>query len=87
MPSVPVPEAEIADGVYPNPTTGEFTIRTEDLGSGHVAVYDLYGNQMVPLIRYYKSVTIDASLWPSGVYIVNYGTPFTMGKVIKLVKL
>ena len=87
MPSVPVPEIEIADGVYPNPTTGEFTIRTEDLGSGHVAVYDLYGNQMVPLIRYYKSVTIDASLWPSGVYFVNYGTPFTMGKVIKLVKL
>ncbi|MBR5081539.1 MAG: N-acetylmuramoyl-L-alanine amidase [Bacteroidales bacterium] len=87
MPSVPVPEIEIADGVYPNPTTGEFTIRTEDLGSGHVAVYDLYGNQMVPLIRYYKSVTIDASSWPSGVYFVNYGTPFTMGKVIKLVKL
>ena len=87
MPSVPVPEIEIADGVYPNPTTGEFTIRTEDLGSGHVAVYDLYGNQMVPLVRYYKSVTIDASSWPSGVYIVNYGTPFTMGKVIKLVKL
>ena len=87
MPSVPVPEIEIADGVYPNPTTGEFTIRTEDLGSGHVAVYDLYGNQMVPLIRYYKSVAIDASSWPSGVYFVNYGTPFTMGKVIKLVKL
>ena len=87
MPSVPVPEIEIADGVYPNPTTGEFTIRTEDLGSGHVAVYDLYGNQMVPMIRYYKSVTIDASSWPSGVYFVNYGTPFTMGKVIKLVKL
>ena len=87
MPSVPVPEIEITDGVYPNPTTGEFTICTEDLGSGHVAVYDLYGNQMVPLIRYYKSVTIDASSWPSGVYFVNYGTPFTMGKVIKLVKL
>jgi N-acetyl-anhydromuramyl-L-alanine amidase AmpD len=86
MPSTPVPEIEIADGVYPNPTTGEFTVRTDELGFGNVAVYDLYGNQMVPLIRYYKSVTIDSSSWPSGVYIVNYGTPVTMGKVVKLVK-
>ena len=87
MPSTPVPEIEIADGIYPNPTYGEFTIRTEDLGYGNVAVYDLYGNQMMPLIRYYKNVTIDASSWPSGVYVVNYGTPVTMGKVVKLVKL
>ena len=86
MPSTPVPEIEIADGVYPNPTTGEFTVRTDELGFGNVAVYDLYGNQVVPLIRYYKSVTIDSSSWPSGVYIVNYGTPVTMGKVVKLVK-
>ena len=86
MPSTPVPEIEIADGVYPNPTTGEFTVRTDELGFGNVAVYDLYGNQMVPLIRYYKSFTIDSSSWPSGVYIVNYGTPVTMGKVVKLVK-
>ena len=87
MPSTPVPEIEITDGVYPNPTYDEFTIRTEDLGYGNVAVFDLYGNPMVPLIRYYKSVTIDASDWPSGVYIVNYGTPVTLGKVVKLVKL
>ena len=86
IPSTPIPEIEIADGVYPNPTTDEFTVRTEDLGFGNVAVYDLYGNQMVPLIRYYKSVTIDASSWPSGVYFVNYGSPVTLGKVVKLVK-
>lgn len=86
MPGAPIPEIEIADGIYPNPTFDEFTIRTEDLGYGNVAVYDLYGNQMVPLIRYYKSVTINASNWPPGVYIVNYGEPVTMGKVVKLVK-
>ena len=85
MPPAPVPEIE--DGVYPNPTTGEFTIRTKDMGYGNVAVYDLFGNQMVPLIRYFQSVTIDASTWPAGVYIVNYGAPVTMGKVVKLVKL
>ncbi len=87
MPSVPTPEIQIEDGIYPNPTTGEFTIRTEDLGYGNVAVYDLYGNPIVPLMRYYKSVTIDASNWPSGVYVVNYGTPVTLGMVVKLVKL
>ena len=87
MPSVPTPEIEIGEGLYPNPTYGQFTIKNEDLGFGDVMVYDLYGNQMVPLIRYYKSITIDASAWPSGVYIVNYGTPLTLGKVVKLVKL
>lgn len=86
MPGAPIPEIEIADGIYPNPTCDEFTIRTEDLSYGNVAVYDLYGNQMIPLIRYYKSVTINASNWPPGVYIVNYGAPVTMGKVVKLVK-
>ena len=86
MPSVPTPEIEIEDGVYPNPTSGEFTIRTDDLGFGNVVVYDIYGNQMIPMVRYSKSVTIDASTWPSGVYIVNYGSPSTLGKVVKLVK-
>ena len=87
MPSVPTPEIENVESIYPNPTSGEFTIRTDELGFGNVAIYDIYGNQMVPLIRYFKSVTIDASAWPSGIYIVNYGTPVTMGKVVKLVKL
>ena len=87
MPVVPTPEIEIEDGVYPNPTSGEFTIRTDELGFGNVTVYDIYGNQMIPLIRYFKSVTIDASTWPSGVYIVNYGTPVTLGKVVKMIKL
>ena len=87
IPSVPIPEVPIEDGVYPNPTYGGFTVRTDEQGYGNVAVYDLYGNQMVPLIRYFKSVTIDASTWPSGVYVVNYGSPVTLGKVVKLVKL
>ena len=34
-----------------------------------------------------NSFEIDASEWPSGVYIVNYGTPIVMGKVVRLVKL
>ena len=87
MPSVPIPEVEIPKGLYPNPTDGKFTICSESEGFTDVSVYDLYGNQMVPNIRFVKSVDIDASTWPSGVYIVNYGSPVAMGKVVKLVKL
>ena len=85
-PSVPIPEVEAPKGLYPNPTHGKFKICSESEGYTDVSVYDLYGNQMVPNIRFVKSVDIDASTWPSGVYIVNYGSPVTMGKVVKLVK-
>ena len=86
MPSVPIPEVENPKGLYPNPTHGKFTICSESEGFTDVSVYDLYGNQMVPIIRFVKSVEIDATQWPSGVYIVNYGSPVTMGKMVKLVK-
>ena len=87
VPSVPIPEVEAPKGLYPNPTDGKFTICMDSEGFTDVSIYDLYGNQMVTNIRFVKSVEIDASLWPAGVYIVNYGTPVTMGKVVKLVKL
>ena len=74
-------------GIYPNPTSGMVTIHTDDLSFGYLAVYDLYGNQMVPMIQYHKRVTIDTSSWPSGVYLVNFGKSAMMGKVMKLVKL
>ncbi len=74
-------------GIYPNPTSGMVTIHTDDLNFGYLAVYDLYGNQMVPMIQYHKRVTIDTSSWPSGVYLVNFGQSAMMGKVMKLVKL
>ena len=87
IPGSSIPEIVTEGGVYPNPTSGMVTIYTEDLNYGNLTVYDLYGNQIVPLIRYHKSVTIDTSSWPSGVYIVNYGTTTMMGKAMKLVKL
>ena len=87
IPGSSIPDIETEGGVYPNPTSGMVTIRTDDLDYGNLTVYDLYGNQMIPLIRYHKSVTIDTSSWPSGVYIVNYGSSSTVGKAMKLVKL
>lgn len=74
-------------GIYPNPTSGMVTIHTDDLSFGYLAVYDLYGNQMMPMIQYHKRVSIDTSSWPSGVYLVNFGKSAMMGNVMKLVKL
>ena len=80
------PEQVIESSVTPNPTNGKFTVQSDSEGFSDVVVYDLYGNKMTPVIRFVKSVEIDASTWPSGVYVVNYGTPITMGKVVRLVK-
>ena len=80
------PEQVLESSVTPNPTNGKFTVQSDSEGFSDVVVYDLYGNQMTPVIRFVKSVEIDASTWPSGVYVVNYGTPVTMGKVVRLVK-
>lgn len=87
VPGSSIPDIVTEGGVYPNPTSGMVTICTEDLNFGNLTVYDLYGNQMIPVIRYHKSVTVDTSSWPSGVYIVNYGSSSTVGKAMKLVKL
>ena len=77
---------EIDAGVFPNPTDGTFTIISERTGFTDVTVSDVYGNLMTSL-RFVGSVDIDASSWSSGVYVVNYGEPVKMGKVVKLVKL
>ena len=80
------PEQVVESSVTPNPTNGKFTVQSDSEGFSDVVVYDLFGNQMTPIIRFVKSVEIDASTWPSGVYVVNYGTPVIMGKVVRLVK-
>ena len=87
-PTPPEPEApEIEDGVFPNPTCGKFMIKSSESGFTDVAVYDLYGNRMMPFVRFEQTLEIDASSWPSGVYVVKYGSPVLMGKVVKVVKL
>ena len=94
-PPVPVPdpepdpdpdETEIKAGVFPNPFTEMFTIKVDSEGFTDLVVYDVYGNVMTSA-RFLKSYDVDASNWKSGVYIVHYGSPAHMGKVVKLTKL
>ena len=87
MPTPIEPEApEIVSGIFPNPTDGKFTIKSEGEGFTDAVVFDVYGNEITK-VRFVGSVEIDASNWASGVYIIHYGTPIRLGKVIKLTKL
>lgn len=81
------PEPEIEAGVFPNPTDGVFTVKSDIEGFTDLVVFDVFGNQILPLTRFYKSIEIDATHWSSGVYFVYYGAPVKMGKRVKLVKL
>ena len=79
-------ETGIKAGVFPNPFTEMFTIKVDSEGFTDLVVYDVYGNVMTSA-RFLKSYDVDASNWKSGVYIVHYGSPAHMGKVVKLTKL
>lgn len=87
MPTQMDPEiSEIEAGVFPNPTDGKFTVKTDNDGFTDLVVYDMYGNKMTS-VRFLKSVEIDTSEWASGVYVVHYGPAFRFGKVVKITKL
>ena len=86
VPSTPVPEDETETGLFPNPTEGKFVIKSDRQGFTDVAIYNVYGTEMVRA-RFMGSFEIDASNWAPGVYVVNYGAPVQMGKMVKLVKL
>ena len=79
-------EPEIEPGVFPNPTTGKFTVKSDRLGFTDLVVMDVMGNVMTSA-RFVDSIEIDAGAWASGVYVVHYGAPVKLGKVAKLVKL
>jgi N-acetyl-anhydromuramyl-L-alanine amidase AmpD len=76
----------IQEGVFPNPTDGVFTVKSERTGFTDVVVYDVYGNKMF-MDRFIGTREIDASSWADGVYVVNFGMPVQMGNVVKLVKV
>ena len=62
-------------------------VKTDRNGLSELTVYDVFGNQMTPPIRFQNSVEIDASNWASGVYLVDFGLVGQRGDKVKLVKL
>ena len=81
-PELPEPEP----GVFPNPTTDKFTIKSDRDGFTDVSVYDVFGTEMLRA-RFQNSIEIDASTWAAGVYVIYYGAPVKMDKVVKLMRL
>lgn len=76
----------IQEGVFPNPTDGVFMVKSDRDGFTDIVVYDVYGNEMYK-DRFLGTLEIDATTWPDGVYVVNFGRPVKMGNVVKLVKV
>lgn len=53
--------------IYPNPTTGNFTIEGADVA--RIEVYNLVGQKVYEAQG--KTVTVDASNWNKGIYMIN----------------
>lgn len=57
--------------LYPNPTTGQFTIYHEDLNMERVEIYDVYGKRIQSMEVNSNIAEVDASPLASGVYFVR----------------
>ncbi len=58
--------------IYPNPTSGRFTLRTGQEGSGIVQLFNAMGQKVYQtMVQAYDSRDIDLSHLGSGVYILR----------------
>jgi hypothetical protein len=60
--------------VYPNPTTGKFTITNYKLRISNVEVFDIYGRNVSNLISHSSNHQMDISNLPAGIYFVKMNT-------------
>ena len=59
--------------VYPNPTTGIFTIKDEHSIIKHIVIYNLIGEKIVPTFFSIepKNITVDISNYTNGIYFIK----------------
>ena len=84
---VGVSENEMSDiKVYPNPTTGELSVVSEQLSVESIEIFDVYGRMLHSFVSLMSpKATVDISHLPAGVYFVKICTE--AGEVIrKIVK-
>ena len=91
-PSVELPSREIEVSNYPNPFRQRVTIEYRVPAPGHVrlTVYDVLGRELAVLVDEQQSAgshsaKLDASSWPSGVYLyrLEAGSQVTTGRLVR----
>ncbi len=71
--------------IFPNPTTGPIIINNEELIIKNVAVYDIYGKEVLKQEVKDQKYVIDLSTQPKGIYIIKATTSkgVAVEKVVK----
>ena len=68
--------------IYPNPTTGQLTIKSEQLSITNIAIYDIVGKMVISSMpQQSQETTIDVSHLPSGIYYLRIDN-----QTVKIVK-
>jgi hypothetical protein len=67
--------------IYPNPTTGQLTIKNGQLTIEKVEIYDIYGRTVGANLRVCSQSTIDISHLANGIYLVKVKTE--EGEIVK----
>lgn len=60
--------------IYPNPSTGNFTIKSEDKKIDHVMIYDLYGKRVYSNTTKEMTKQIQVEYLPKGNYMIQVST-------------
>ena len=67
--------------VYPNPSTGQFTIMSDKVISGaNLSIINLLGEEVYQTIINNTSENIDLTNQPNGIYFINLNTSIGVGK-------
>ncbi len=74
-------------GVFPNPAKDYIQIIGEKNCLYDAVIFDVYGNQVSPNLRFMKSARVNVAKLSSGVYILHYGEALDMDRVVKFVKM
>ncbi|MDF3028336.1 MAG: hypothetical protein K0S23_2643 [Fluviicola sp.] len=57
--------------IYPNPSTGLYTIELEDYSDASIEIYNVLGKKVKSIQQTAAKTTVDLTGYPKGVYLVN----------------
>ena len=60
--------------IYPNPSNGKFVIESHIIAS-EIKIFDVAGNELMSFISQSEKTSIDMSMYPQGIYLIEVYTP------------